>query len=251
MTRPIAHRPGPPRPRWLRTSRQARLLTCLLLGFALPSTQGDDSPLAVADLADYRRALMARDSELAPAVIRYRELWDHPAKYAGARVQVEGRVVRRFRQGAFGTFPPLVEAWAVTPSGDPFCWVYPAPKDEAATPTVQEDVRFVGTYLKRIRYQGADVERLAPLIVGPRPPSLPRRPARPPVVRSGNAVNEWILGIASAAVVIAVIAWQYLRKPVSRTSNLECGPIPQFDSPPSETPAQDGSNDEKCAGPAC
>ncbi|SIN81699.1 hypothetical protein SAMN05444166_1063 [Singulisphaera sp. GP187] len=239
MTRPIARRPDPQRRRWFGTPRQARLVTGLLLGSVIPWARADDAPLAVADLAAYRRALIARDAEPAPALIRFRELWDHPARYEGARVQVEGRIVRRFRQGAFGTFPPLVEAWAVTASGDPFCWVYPAPNPKAESPTVRENVRFVGTFLKRIRYQGADVERLAPLIVGPRPPASPPRTARPPVLRSGNAVNDWILGIAGAAVVIAVLAWQHLRKPVSRTTSFEPGPAPQFDSPLSEAPVPD------------
>ena len=44
--------------------------------------------------------------------------------YAG-RVQVEGRVVRRFHQGPVGTFPALVEAWAVSGRGDPLCLVFP------------------------------------------------------------------------------------------------------------------------------
>ena len=59
-------------------------------------------------------------------MVGFRELWDHPETYRGRRVQVEGRVVRRFRQGAFGTFPPLDEVWAVSPAGDPFCLVFPA-----------------------------------------------------------------------------------------------------------------------------
>lgn len=243
MTRPIALRPASPRRDSSRMSQHVRLLACLLLGLANASTQGDDSPLALTDLADYRRALVARGSERAPALIRFRELWDHATKYEGTRVQVEGRIVRRFRQGAYGTFPPLVEAWAVTPSGDPFCWVYPAPRDDTTAPSGQENVRFVGTYLKRIRYQGADVERLAPLIVGPRPPSFPRRVARPAVVRSRNAVNDWVLGLACAAVVVAVIAWQALRRPVSRPSSLEWGPAPQFEPPPSDTHTQDVSSD--------
>lgn len=247
MTCPIAQYPGPKHSRWLRPPRFAGLVTCLLLGSLLPWARSDDSPLALTDLADYRRALVARDEEPTPALIHFRELWDHPAKYAGTRIQVEGRIVRRFRQGAFGTFPPLVEAWAVTPSGDPFCWVYPALKEKAPTPSpaVQENVRFVGTYLKRIRYQGADVERLAPLIVGPHSPTSPHRAARPPVVRSGTTVNDWLLGLTVAVVAIAIIAWQHLKKPVPRMSSREWGADPVFDSPPSENPVQDGSNDER------
>src|SRR6185437_9218161 len=92
----------------------------------------------------------------------------HPDRYQGRRVQVEGRLVRRFRQDAIGKFPALVEAWAVSPAGDPFCLVFPATagKSEPGPATV----RFEGTFLKLIRYQGGDVARLAPLLVGPQAP---------------------------------------------------------------------------------
>lgn len=224
----------------------------LLLMFATQAARGDDSPLALADLADYRRALVARgDKEPRPTVVSFRELWDHPAKYQGKRIRVEGRIVRRFRQGAVGTFPPLVEAWAVTPWGEPFCWVYPAPEGQA--PTVRdlnrEPVRFVGTYLRRIRYQGADVDRLAPLIVGPRPPAPPPATASRPKPRSGHSLADWILGTTAAVVVLGALVWQHLKKPVSRTSILESGSAPLFGptAPPDwlvPEEAQDDSSDE-------
>jgi hypothetical protein len=240
MTRPILGHPG-----WRRLlpSRHVSRMTWLLLMFAVPWARGDESPLALADLADYRRALTARDPEPRPSAVSYRELWEHPARYQGTRIQVEGRIVRRFRQGAVGTFPPLVEAWAVTPLGEPFCLVYPTPKEEA--PTVRDNVRFVGTYLKRIRYLGADVDRLAPLIVGPRPPSSPTRSASRPKGRPGHSVNDWILGTAAAMVVVAVLAWQHLRKPTSRTSILESERPPLFEPTPSELSGRGENQDEK------
>jgi hypothetical protein len=246
MIRPILGFPG-----WRGriSSRHASGMTWLfLIFFAVPWTRGDETPLNLADLADYRRALTPRDSEPRPTVVSYRELWEHPERYQGTRIQVEGRIVRRFRQGTVGTFPPLVEAWAVTPLGEPFCWVYPAPKAEA--PAVRDSVRFVGTYLKRIRYQGADVDRLAPLIVGPRPPaSLPRAASRPNASSGHYSVTDWILGTAAAVIVMAVLAWQHLRKPISRLMILESEPPPLFEPTPSELRVreehQDEAHDEK------
>lgn len=251
----LAQSPGLPCPHRDRSSRLTRRAACLVLATVITSgtlarAQEDSSPLSLSDLADYRRALVARDAKPVPPLIRFRELWDHPSKYAGTRVQVEGRVVRQFRQGAFGTFPPLVEAWAVTPTGDPFCWVYPAPSETAPipAPSLQENVRFVGTYLKRIRYQGADVARLAPLIVGPLPPTstspiaTSRRSAQRPTLRSGHALADWLLALIVAAVAIAIIAWQHLRKPVPRATNPALEPAPQFESPGSSSPEQERPN---------
>ena len=111
-------------------------------------------------------------------MVGFRELWNHPTTYQGRRVQVQGRLVRRFRQGSFGTFPPLEEAWVFSPAGDPFCLVFPAPRDLGETkaetktkmPGAAGSVRFAGTFLKLLEYQGADGPRRAPLIVGPAPP---------------------------------------------------------------------------------
>src|SRR5699024_4723036 len=88
--------------------------------------EGREPALSLSDLAPYRAALERKPAGAAAAVT-FRELWEHADRYEGKRVRVQGRVVRRFRQGAFGTFPPLVEAWAVSPAGDPFCLVFPAP----------------------------------------------------------------------------------------------------------------------------
>ena len=89
-------------------------------------------------------------------------------------MQVEGRVVRVFRQGAVGSFPPLVEAWLATPAGDLLCVEFPRDesperKDGAFEPS--RPVTFTGTFLKTIRYSAGDQSRLAPLIVGDRPPA--------------------------------------------------------------------------------
>lgn len=232
------------------------LLTLNVLTVAIAGARADDSPLALTDLAEYRRALVAREpEEPRPPLVTYRTLWDHSAAYQGKRVQIEGRVVRRFQQGSVGTFPALVEAWAVTPFGEPICLVYPAPSSPAKADAApgRENVRFVGTYLRRIRYAGADVDRLAPLIVGPAPPRVPSRSARIPesvaADEAGSRFNDGILAALAGLAVVMVLVWQHLRKPLTRTSLLEPGPAPQFEASPPKNPfvpnaGQDASNDD-------
>ena len=131
--------------------------------------------LALSDLTAYRESLDG--SPAGPAIaVTFRRLWDFSNDFERKRVRIEGRVARRFRQGAFGTFPPLVESWVVTPAGDPFCLVYPVPaadeKKIVIDPGPGARVRFEGVYLKRLKYQASDTERLGLLIVGNQPPII-------------------------------------------------------------------------------
>ena len=143
-----------------------------------PDREPDDR-LGLTDLAAYRAALSGRPTaDLArtsdpPAPVGFRDLWGRPEAYLGRRVTVGGRVERTFRQGAVGSFPPLVEAWVFSAAGDPICVVYPRP-DAPAAAEPGRTVRFTGTFLKMVRYKGGDGDRLAPLIVGDRPPDLQR-----------------------------------------------------------------------------
>ena len=141
--------------------------TLLLAGVLLPGHRvpGNDAPLALADLEAYRVALAAKPDDSAPTV-GFRDLWERPSTYSGKAVSVEGRLARLFRQPGVGEFPPLAEAWVVTPSGDPFCLVFPLPEGRPS-PEVGAQARFSGTFLKRVEYKGGDAPRLAPLIVGP------------------------------------------------------------------------------------
>jgi hypothetical protein len=167
-------------------------------------------------------------------VVGFRELWDHAAAYQGRRVQVQGKLVRRFRQGSFGTFPPLEEAWVFSPAGDPFCLVFPTPRDpeereaetKAKTPAPIGSVRFAGTFLKLLEYQGADGPRRAPLIVGPAPPvavtvALDQRKPQTRVAERPLTRLDWAIGLAAAVAATLVLAHQHLRRPISRTLDLK------------------------------
>jgi hypothetical protein len=164
---------------------------------------GQDEELSLADLTAYRAALSgkatadsARPSDPA-ARVGFRDLWKRSDAHRGRRVTVEGRVERIFRQGPVGSFPPLIQVWAYSPAGDPFCLVFPRPTDPTtpgqapeprtasqpvnrhqdqthtmptAIPRLGQTVHFTGTFLKMVRYAAGDGPRLAPLIVGDGPP---------------------------------------------------------------------------------
>ncbi len=222
--------------------RMFALLT--VLPALLPaSSRGDDvSALSLADLAAYRAALTDDRNARAHSVVpvTFRELWDHPETYRGRVVQVEGRVVRRFRQGPIGNFPALEEAWAVSPSGDPFCIVFPASTQGSVL--APNSVRFRGVFLRRIRYQGGDVPRLAPLIVGSRPPEPSARMAGPD--RMPAERRSWLdgtVGVGVALVVAMVLAWQYARRPPRRLVERHFEKPPVFET--TERPAPDAQGD--------
>lgn len=184
--------------------------------------------------------------------------------------------MRIFRQGPLGTFPALAEVWITSPAGDPFCVVCPqggsngqkeaGPGDptsvraeeakneqkDGGMPAQQgQVVHFTGTFLKMVRYAGADTNRLAPLIVGD------GRPVPIPVDRivsnkdgvplrstdDGNAaikLTYWALGLAVAGLVAVGLARWHLRGPIAisrrRMKSADLGPDPplEFIEPPNE-----------------
>jgi hypothetical protein len=202
---------------------------CLTLLLALWSSRasGEEPTLSLADLAAYRAALTAK-AEAPPARVGFRDLWGAPERHRGRLVRVEGRLVRRFRQEAFGTFPPLVEAWAVSPAGDPFCLVFPD-GESPASPPLGTPVRFVGTFLKRVRYQAGDGPRLAPLIVGGGPlVASARAPATSRAPRRYGTTLDWTAGLAVAAFVAFFLARMHLNRPISRHPGRAMEPPPDF-----------------------
>jgi hypothetical protein len=257
----------------------ARLRTSVVVGFAFAlmlaltaHSRADDldmnNKLSLADLAEYRSALAgnptADGAKTAdpPARVQFRDLWNQPETFRGRRVIVQGRVERVFRQGAVGSFPPLGEVWIISPTGDPFCVVFPQQelttendqrdntnrRSQTAhnpvrqdktqlTPAVGRMIRFTGTFLKMVSYAASDGERLAPLIVGERPPldkpdsseradATRLRESSAEVFRSAGGNNSrarhgrgpWlpangIIALALAAVAAGIISWQHLRAP--------------------------------------
>jgi hypothetical protein len=164
----------------------------------------------------------------------------------------------------------MVEAWLFSPAGDPFCVVFPQPgpapgdvpsggsapvaiadhprtsRDATPIPQPGRAVRFTGTFLKMIRYAAADGQRLAPLIVGDRPPSpqpsetggrstQKSQPSaigeilraigggggeandRDPSDRRARSPSGWSTGLTLAAVAAGLLVLQYLRRTLLRS----------------------------------
>jgi hypothetical protein len=240
---------------------------------------GDDDQetshqISLADLAGYRTALSGKPTADGAKVtdpaarVTFKDLWNRADDFRGRRVTVQGRVVRTFRQGPLGSFPALVEAWITSPAGDPFCVVFPqpglidekqagsgeaivAPTEKPAggsradvRPGPGRTVRFTGTFLKVVRYVGADGARLAPLIVGDGQPVLIT--AEPIESRDDGALLRtahggdtvmkliyWALGLAVAGLVAVSLARRHLRGPGGRAQrrikSADLGPDPPLE----------------------
>ena len=246
--------------------------------------------LNLADLAAYRAALRGQptadnaQATDAPRQVHFRDLWDQPDTFRGRRVIVQGRVERIFRQAAVGSFPPLAEVWIASPAGDPFCVVFSPRETNAgddqsastnrpdktarrlnrrdappATPAVGKTVRFTGTFLKMVTYAAPDGKRLAPLIVGERPPlyeadnsergeASSLRNSSAEVLRTIGGSNpqsrrdqgswlpaSWAVALTLAALAAGIITWQHLRPPARHRRSLRQGQVlARDDEPPLE-----------------
>lgn len=187
----------------------------------------DDQPLGLAELEAYHAALEAGPSGEAVAAT-FRDLWDRPDAFRGRRVRVEGTIARRFRQGPVGDFPPLTELWVATPDRNLICLVHPDPGEAppAKAPAEGSKVRFEGTFLKRVRYRGGDVDRLAPLVVGPGPPEVVDT-ARMLMDRGAWGRIDWMVGVVAAAVVLMALLRVGLHRSGRRPPR-NPGPPPEF-----------------------
>ena len=209
----------------MRGIRYALIAAC----WAVPSFAQDIGPLGLADYAAYRAALEPPRSEGEPArSATFRDLWDRPGEFQGRRVAVEGRVERVFHQGAVGQFPALAEVWIANTATDPLCVAF-AESGESRAPKPGDTIRFEGTFLRKIRYQGGDVDRLAPLIVGPAPPRVNQpapAPTPAPQAASGSPFEGVLLLIVGAGVLLMLLVGHLLRH--TRTE-VNLGPPPVFD----------------------
>jgi len=224
--------------------------------------------LTLADLADYQAALagkpIAKGARMTdtPRQVRFRDLWDQPDTFRGRRIVVQGRIARIFRQPAVGSFPALAEVWITSTAGNPFCLVFPQneltdsnderngtnhPETQSRArnqrdttrlgPDVGTTVHFTGTFLKMVTYAASGGNRLAPLIVGNRPPlDKPDRSQRDDVtwqredsaevfrmIGTGSSQSRpnrwpwlpanWAMALALAALAAGIISWKHLRTP--------------------------------------
>jgi hypothetical protein len=242
------------RPRRMLPLRLSIFLALFYGASACADESEDASRITLADLPHYQRALAGRatvDSAKAsdPAIkVSFKELWEKTGVMRGRRITVLGRVERIFRQGPVGSLPALAEVWISSPSSDPFCLIFAhgiEPDQTAGNsqgPTVTnpsqpipspgQAVRFTGTFLKMVRYTASDGARLAPLIVGDRPPfavsesdlraSASARTGKRATGAShradslshpGWSPETYAVGAIVIGLVISVLTWQHLRPP--------------------------------------
>ena len=64
-------------------------------------------------------------------------------------------------------------------------------------------------------YQGGDGPRLAPLVVGDKPPTSISKLAPEPKTSRGFSAIDWTIGLTAAAFVTAILLRQHLRKPLA------------------------------------
>ncbi len=205
----------------------------MLFGFLFPQVSrsqesGPPTPLtSPTDQAGYWEAIEGIGDDQPAEPVGFRDLWELADEYRGRRVRVEGRVERRFRQGPAQGQPALTESWVFSPAMDPLCLVYPEPEEESPPPG--SGVRFEGTFLGHVRYDGSDVPRLAPLIAGSAPPSLlsgpPSEGAPRPVVDTFTPLG-WVVGGIAAGMVVMLLLRQMMNRPFRRRNDL--GPTPRF-----------------------
>jgi hypothetical protein len=197
-------------------------VTCLAIVLLLPSEpRAEDGSLALEDLSRYQLALRASPTSVRGA--SFRDLWEDGDRYRDRSVRVAGRVERRFRQPAVGQLPALTETWIVDELGNPFCLVGPTnTKDE---PPARSSVRFEGTFLKLVTYQGQDGPRRAPLIVGPSGPTL-LPVTSPPIAIPEHGTIDWTVGVVVGGFVVSILLLLHLRRPRPRPTAI--GPAPEF-----------------------
>jgi hypothetical protein len=232
--------------------KTAFLVTFVVLSRSSAWAAAQDSPsndrLSLADLVHYRAALAGKptaDNAKAsdqPVRVVFKDLWDRPEAFRGRRVTIEGRTERIFRQTAVGDFPALAEIWIASTSGDPFCLVIPqkpvglsvsshnlssgtaAPRGDL--PKLGQNVRFIGTFLKLVRYTAGDGDRLAPLVVGDQPPMHVRDDSKaahedlfPSNARRPNQTpwaGSWFFGLAVLLVITAAFVFRRSRAVLQR-----------------------------------
>ena len=203
-----------------------------LLAIAIGSAEGPaqaQTSVGLSALPAYQTALARPNPQPGKPPARtttFRELWDHPEAFQGKRVRVEGRVERVFHQPAVGQFPALAEAWVVDASGDPFCLVFPE-----GSVTIGSVVRFSGDFLRLIRYKGADLDRLAPLIVGPEPPTglnPPASPGPPQAAADRRFGTDLVFWLIVASIAMYGIARAVAKRPPT-LRRPDVDPAPVFD----------------------
>ena len=239
----------------------------ILLTIGLGRTEIDAiSPLDLADVTAYLRAFETDPDAPAVPVDRV-GLLERPGVWKGRRVEVAGRIARRFTQGAWGDLPALAEVWIVDARQGPLCLIHPLdapPGGNGSSPPAPRRgdwVTFRGISIRPLRY-GATADgrqRVAPLLAGPASPVPSARPGGetvPPGLdfAAQRRIMDWGLTILLGSLALMMLLRVRLSTPTAtlrrrqrrraaraRQAGAEAAPAPDPDDP--FAPPHDVPND--------
>ena len=256
-------------------------------GTGMPGVIADDDDqqtshqLSLADLAGYRAALSGKptaDCARAadpPSEVKFKDLWNRPddlsrparhgAEDGSCGPSARGRSAAspRWRKSGSHRRPAILsvryshnpphsmqEPAASEARSGPSAKKAPKGRRADVMPAGGQTVRFTGTFLKMVRYAGADGPRLAPLIVGDQRPEVSSpepaesRVDRPSLETPGRPVGDpacfLALGLALAAMAAILLARWHMRAPMpstaarAKSATLTPDPRLEFIEPPDE-----------------
>lgn len=195
----------------------------------------EDTPALTELLAEARGNTPAAWAEQARRDVLYTHLWEHPARFRGVALHLEGTALRSLTYDVGPDVSPkrrLYEVWFTTPESHrfPYAVVFEdPPKDFPIGPDISESIRVDGYFLKLLGYQGGDAARAAPLLVGK---LTWVRSASPVSSRLFREPSFWtlaplaILGAYAAVRLIMVARRLQTGRPASRPAR-RTEPVPQ------------------------
>ncbi len=176
----------------------------------------DRTTLGLRDNAAYalllERARTHNAADLATAARRdvvLSLLWDRPSNYRGVPIHLLGTALRIIRYPSkLSKDGWLYEAWIISPDTPlvPFVCVFEEPpKGLPLGADISERVVFNGYFLKIMKYQSANANRGAPVLIG-RIGWEPREPAPVEPIDPGTTLR-WSLVILAGMFVISLFRW--------------------------------------------
>ena len=142
----------------------------------------------------------------------FSQFLDHPARYRGLPVHIQGTARRIVRQSAEGSsiWPntDYYEAFIFTGDSQGFPWwvaFEDAPSGLTLGDNIFQPVVFDGYFLKLMGYRAGDAFRFAPLLIGRiRPVAVPAAQSGEP---SGWPIKPWWLLALGALLVFGLLRW--------------------------------------------
>lgn len=187
----------------------------------------DKTPMQPEEMPAYWRLMKWANAQSSQELHRraqhpvfFTQLWEQPDKYRGQLVELKLHVRRILSHEApknSAGVDRVYELWGWTDESRSHPYVVvvaelPPGLSEGAD--LYDDVMFRGYFLKVLRYEAADAQRGAPLLIG----RVERRenPARAALQRSREDNTFWPTVLVGGAAVLLMIGWQIRRGSRSR-----------------------------------